>query len=59
MTDSPTTFNTAPRPRVLHTAAGVVAGYIHELSERHREAERRDRSPGSLPATRARPAELG
>ena len=38
MTDSPTTVKTLPRPRVLRTAAGVVAGYIHELSERHREA---------------------
>ncbi|MBV8940165.1 MAG: hypothetical protein JO240_00365, partial [Solirubrobacterales bacterium] len=38
MTDSPTTVKTLPRPRVLRTAAGVVAGYIHELSERHRDA---------------------
>jgi hypothetical protein len=29
-----------PRPRARRTAAGVVAQYIHELSERHVDAAR-------------------
>lgn len=56
MTDSPTaTPKTAPRPRVLRTAAGVVAQYIHDLSERHGEA-----SPaGAVPISGPRASQAG
>lgn len=55
MTDSPTTTRSDLRPRVLHTAAGVVAQYIHELSERHAEAART--SAAAVPGPR--PGQVG